>query len=498
MLSTIACVILAASLLSASRGDNPSDRPDSLWREGPVRYIISAEEDRRIRQIDSVAERLRFIERFWLRRDPLPATLVNEYRHEFWTRVATANRLFAESAKPGWKTDMGRYYILLGPPDDRDTTLELSSSLGRTGVRGAITWRYSHAPSPRIGTGLSIVFTKDPSGEFRAETDSRLVAKIMSDTINNPVPETAILGIPLPQLPPRLSEMQLMLDLGRLDEVPSEEDLLTATVTAEEFFGVIPFSARYDFFASTGNATIVAVTLNLHPDPLEPLRRTTAPSYMIVGRIQTESPSDGASKTIFLREPDFSPSGHNADPEYHGPYIYQAVALLSPGRYRASFAAFDSITRKIGSYTDLLEVPSFAEGTLALSSLCLSQSIEPAPIERQRVAPYVIGHLKVTPRLIPAYRNGDTFAVYYQVYSALDDPDTHAPNLRIEYQFLVNQGGIFMPIGRAILFDSVGNSAQGWSFPLRNWPTAEFRLRVTVTDSLTGQSAAREVAFKVL
>jgi len=286
--------------------------------------------------------------------------------------------------------------------------------------------------------------------------------------------------------------------MGRLDEVPSEEDLLTATVTAEEFFGVIPFSARYDFFASSGDATIVAVTLNLHPDPFEPLRRTSAPSYMIVGRIEADPQGDGIPKATFLRESDFSPSEHNADSGFHGPYIYQAVAVLAPGKYKASFAAFDSVTRKIGSYSDILEVPSFIEGTLSLSSLCLSQTIEPAPPEPQRIAPYVIGHLKVTPRLIPAYRNGDTFAVYYQVYSALDDPATHAPNLQIEYQFLVNQGGTFMPIGRPILFDSVGNSAQGWSFPLRNWPTAEFRLRVTVIDSLNGQSASREVAFKVL
>lgn len=489
------CAFFTSPLTSAGRGSGPSDRPDTLWREGPVRYIITAEEDRRIRQIETVAERLRFIEQFWLRRDPNPATLVNEYRHEFWTRVATANRLFMESAKPGWKTDMGRYYILLGPPDDRDTTLELSS-IGRTGVRGSITWRYSHAPSPRIGTGITIVFTKDPSGEFHAETDSRLVARILSSAINDPPLETGILGTPLTELPPRLTEMQLMLDLGRLEEVPSEEDLLTATVTAEEFFGVIPFSARYDFFASAGPSTIVAITLNVHPDPLEPLRKGSPPSYMIVGRIENEPAPAG--KAIFLRESDFSASSHNLDPDFHGPYIYQAVALLPPGRYRASFAAFDSVTRKIGSYTDEVEVPAFTEGTLALSSLCLSQTIEPAPTASQRAVPYVIGHLKVTPRLMPAYRNGDTFAVYYQVYSAADDPETHAPNLQIEYQFLVNQGGIFMPIGRAIRFDSVGNSAQGWSFPLQNWPTAEFKLRVTVTDALNGQSASREVVFKVL
>ena len=134
---------------------------------------------------------------------------------------------------------------------------------------------------------------------------------------------------------------------------------------------------------------------------------------------------------------------------------------------------------------------------LSLSSLCLSESIEPAPANAEP-APYVIGHLKVTPRLIPAYRNGETFAVYYQVYSALTDPSTLRPDLVIEYQFLVNQGGNYLPIGNPIRFEGVGNSAQGWSFPLHDWPSAEFRLRVTVTDSLTGQSTSREVPFRVL
>src|SRR5262245_23899143 len=306
----IASVLCTTALLPAKSSDSPQDRPDHLWREGPVRYIITNEEDRKIRQIDTDEGRLRFIEQFSLRRDPLPATLVNEYRHEFWTRVATANRLFAQSSKPGWKTDMGRYYILLGPPDDRDTTLELSS-IGRTGVRGAITWRYSHAPTPRIGTGIVIVFTRDPSGEFHAETDARLVARITSSMNFDPSIDVTNLAILLPQLPTRLSEMQLMLDLGRLDEVPSEDDLLTATVTAEEFFGVIPFSARYDFFASSGASTIVAVTLNVHPDPLEPLRKGVPPKYMIVGRIENESAPDATAKAIFLRESDFHASDTN-------------------------------------------------------------------------------------------------------------------------------------------------------------------------------------------
>jgi hypothetical protein len=350
-----------------------------------------------------------------------------------------------------------------------------------------------------VGTGLTLVFTKDASGEFRAETDPRIVQSVVDNTITSPLPSLTEFGIPLAQIPARMTELQLMLDLGRLEEVPTEEQLLTEVVSAEEFLGVIPISARYDFFAGAERATLVALTLSVHPDPLDPRGRPLAPDYLIVGRIDSEAPVAGTPpRTLFLRERDFSPGPQNADPRFNGPFLFQSVASLPPGRYRVSFAALDRARHKTGSYTDILEVPPFEDRVLTLSSLCLSQSIDQIPPDADTGAPYVIGHLKVTPRLIPTYRNGETFAVYYQVYSALTDPTTHAPNLQIEYQFSVNQGGTYIPIGRSIRFESVGNSAQGWSFPLRDWPAADFLLRVTVTDTLTGQVATREVAFKVL
>jgi hypothetical protein len=62
----------------------------------------------------------------------------------------------------------------------------------------------------------------------------------------------------------------------------------------------------------------------------------------------------------------------------------------------------------------------------------------------------------------------------------------------------VNQAGSYIPIGSPIRIDSSPNMAQGWSFPLRDWPSGEFRLRVTVTDEATSQSASREITFRVL
>lgn len=57
-----------------------------------------------------------FIEDFWARRDPDPGTEENEFKDEFFRRIEYANKRFKEGT-PGWKTERGRIYIYLGPPD---------------------------------------------------------------------------------------------------------------------------------------------------------------------------------------------------------------------------------------------------------------------------------------------------------------------------------------------------------------------------------------------
>ncbi len=60
-------------------------------------------------------DRGEFIRDFWARRDPDPTTPENEYRTIFYNRLAIADQAY-RIGKPGWKTDRGRMYILLGPP----------------------------------------------------------------------------------------------------------------------------------------------------------------------------------------------------------------------------------------------------------------------------------------------------------------------------------------------------------------------------------------------
>ena len=79
-----------------------------------IGYIILPVEEKIFREMPP-EDRGEFIRDFWARRDPDPSTPINEFRQSYYTRLATADKAFREG-KPGWKTDRGRIYLLLGPP----------------------------------------------------------------------------------------------------------------------------------------------------------------------------------------------------------------------------------------------------------------------------------------------------------------------------------------------------------------------------------------------
>ncbi|MBY0507016.1 MAG: GWxTD domain-containing protein [Bryobacteraceae bacterium] len=88
------------------------------WLQEDVVYIITPEEAARFSALGSDAEREKFIEQFWARRDPTPGTEANEKKEEHYRRIAYANERFSKDQTKGWKTPRGRVYIVKGPPDE--------------------------------------------------------------------------------------------------------------------------------------------------------------------------------------------------------------------------------------------------------------------------------------------------------------------------------------------------------------------------------------------
>src|SRR5258708_27002003 len=93
------------------------ETPWKKWQNEDVTYIITDEERKAFKQFNTDEEREQFVEQFWLRRDPTPDTIENEFKEEHYRRIAYANEHYA-SGIPGWKADRGRIYITFGPPDE--------------------------------------------------------------------------------------------------------------------------------------------------------------------------------------------------------------------------------------------------------------------------------------------------------------------------------------------------------------------------------------------
>jgi GWxTD domain-containing protein len=156
------------------------------WLNEEVPYIISDEERKTFKALATDQERERFVEQFWLRRDPTPGTPENEFRDEHYRRIAYANNRFTASI-PGWKTDRGRIYIQYGPPDE----IEAHPSGGRaTATFPFQQWRYRWIEG--IGNNVIIEFVDTAgTGEYHMTMD--------------PHQKDALLVVPGPGLPAALA-----------------------------------------------------------------------------------------------------------------------------------------------------------------------------------------------------------------------------------------------------------------------------------------------------
>ena len=142
------------------------------WAEKDVAYIITDAERNAFKKLVSDEEREQFIESFWQRRDPDPDTEENEYKEQYYERIAYANERYA-SGIPGWKTDRGRIYITFGKPDSVESH-PAGGSYDRPSYHGGGStttypfeiWFYRYIEG--IGSGIEIEFV-DPTGtgEYR-------------------------------------------------------------------------------------------------------------------------------------------------------------------------------------------------------------------------------------------------------------------------------------------------------------------------------------------
>ncbi len=96
------------------------------WLED-VSPIITKAEKEIFSRLKTDTDREKFVKFFWKQRDPLPDTEENEFAKEYMARVRFADQNFGRgTSKRGSQTERGFYYLLLGPPLERQAFLTQS------------------------------------------------------------------------------------------------------------------------------------------------------------------------------------------------------------------------------------------------------------------------------------------------------------------------------------------------------------------------------------
>jgi GWxTD domain-containing protein len=137
--------------------------PQYITWQRMTMYIATSEEKKVFSRLTSDRDRDIFINIFWQQRDPTPGTPENEYQKEIEARFAHVNEFFRRgSPRPGWMTDMGRIYMILGKPNS------VSAFENVVGLYPATVWYYYGEGKTNLPTYYNIVFFKPfGAGEWK-------------------------------------------------------------------------------------------------------------------------------------------------------------------------------------------------------------------------------------------------------------------------------------------------------------------------------------------
>jgi GWxTD domain-containing protein len=498
------------------------ETPYRKWLNEDVAYIITDEERTAFKRLQTDEEREQFIEQFWLRRDPTPDTVENEFKEEHYRRIAYTNENFA-SGIPGWKTDRGRIYITYGPPDEKEThpsggTYERPSEEGggTTSTFPFEQWRYRYIEG--IGTDINIEFV-DPtmSGEYRmtmdpSEKDALLYVpgagltmmeqmgmSSKDDRFNRT--DGTHLGVPFGAETEKMNEFNRLEQFAKLQRPPAVKFKdLEAAVNSRISYNILPMKVREDFFPLTEASVLTFITLQFDNKDLQFHAKdgVQKASVNIFGKVSTMTRRivTNFEDTVEVTSP----------PEYlqqtaQRKSIYNKTVPLAPGTYRLNVVAKDVVGGNLNSYEVALVVPRMDGEKLTASNIVLADLIEHVPDKSIGMGQFVIGSSKVRPRVDDIFKREEKMGIYFKIYNFGTDGENRIPEGEISYEVTKNGTNEKIFETTEDVSKIPGASANQVTIekllPLKDLLPGQYTLRVKITDKFRKQVLTPSAQFTV-
>jgi GWxTD domain-containing protein len=491
------------------------------WLNEDVVYIITPEERSAFVHLQTNEEREQFIEQFWQRRNPDPDSAENTFKEEHYRRIAYANEHFA-SGIPGWKTDRGKIYIMWGPPDEIESHPS-GGSYDRPATEGGGTtstypfedWRYRYLEG--IGEDVNLEFV-DPSmtGEFHltmdpSEKDALLyvpgagltemeslgmASKTDRFTNTDGTHQAQALGM-RPEKDNEFSRLELNAKIQQAPPVKFKD--LEAVVTSRLVKDQVKFDYRFDFLRITSDTVLVPITVQIPTRQLSFAEKNGVDSATVnlFARITTLSgrPVQTFEDTVHRDVP-----ASLLQQSLGTSSIYQKAVPLRPGLYRLDIVLKDVNSNNVGVVNTRLAVPRFEEDKLSASSLIIADQIQRVSAKDIGLGQFVLGDLKVRPKMDAAFLPTDMMGVYLQIYNLKVDEKTHKADVSVQFRVLKDKEA--EPLKK---FDLAADQIpeHGEEMTLQNVVTlgsfgpGKYRLEVAVTDNLAKQTITPTSEFTV-
>jgi GWxTD domain-containing protein len=499
------------------------ETPWRKWLNEDVTYIITDEERKAFKQMSTDEEREQFVEQFWLRRDPTPDTMENEYKEEHYRRIAYANEHYA-SGIPGWKADRGRIYITFGPPDEIDSHPSGGTYERPTAEGGGSTttfpfedWRYRYIEG--IGNDVNIEFVDTTmTGEYRmtmdpSEKDALIYVPGAGLTLSEQMglsdksarfsrTDGTHMGTPIGgNQPASYNQFERLEQFAKLQKPPAVKFKdLEASISTRITYNILPMLVRVDYVRVTESSVLANITVQFENRDLQFQAKDGIQKSVVnlLGRISTMTrrPVNTFEKPLEI----------DAPPDMLQKYaqqrsIYQQSVPLSPNRYRLNIVAKDTVSGNMNNYEVALDVPHFDEDKLASSSLILADMIEKLPTKSIGGGMFSIGDTKVRPRLGDKFTKDEKMGIYLQVYNFGPDEKTQKPSGSIQYE--VSKAGSnekVMDFSEDIAMIANASANQVTIeklLPLKALPPGTYTLKVKVVDSKRNQTLQQQANFTV-
>lgn len=415
------------------------------WLEQEVVYIITERERDAFLELQSGEERDVFVEAFWRRRDPDPLTEVNEFREEHYRRIEHANRILGrETPIPGWMTERGKMYIILGEPRERE------AFPSAPGMYPTEVWFYEAQRERGLSSPFYLLFFQQGfAGEYRLysprihgperlfpawqfgensrmeayEMLQNLSAELAHASITFRADESAIPGI----IQDSLSTDILLADIYRSPQRAVDTSYVDAiargrgVVETDYLFNYVPNHASVDVLEGPegiSDASVVHWGVEIEPQHLtlvfDDRKKVYYTSLEIQGEVTTADTS--VSVLRFGREEFLELSPSQFREVQARPFAYRSMFPLVSGEFRFRVILKNRAQNQYTIVESEISVPERRPGEVHLEAPVLLHGAEASAVPAY--GPYHLGTEKLDPNARKVYAVGQDLWALVPLWSA--------------------------------------------------------------------------------